>query len=211
LTSTLLEELPHGLFNTKGFSMTDKPLSIRVIIGSARSVRFADVMTAWVNEQLAAMPHIDVEVLDPRELNLPQGHCTDVEPAKKLRESLQSADAFIVVTPEYNRSYTGALKILIDSAYEEWNAKPVGFVCYGGISGGLRAVEQLRPVFSELHAVTTRDVVSFANPWKNVGPDGRLDAGATAITAFETMMAKLQWWAYTLKQGRELTPYRKTA
>lgn len=191
--------------------MTDKRLSLRVIIGSARSVRFADVMTAWVNQQLADMPHIEIEVLDPRELNLPQGHCTDVEPAKRLRESLQSADAFIVITPEYNRSYTGALKILIDSAYEEWNAKPVGFVCYGGISGGLRAVEQLRPVFSELHAVTTRDVVSFANPWKNVGPEGQLNADASAVTAFQTMMAKLQWWAYTLKQGREVTPYRKTA
>lgn len=191
--------------------MTDKRLSIRVIIGSARSVRFADVMTAWVNERLAAMPHIDFEVLDPRELNLPQGHCTDVAPAKKLRESLGSADAFIVITPEYNRSYTGALKILIDSAYEEWNAKPVGFVCYGGISGGLRAVEQLRPVFSELHAVTTRDVVSFANPWKRVGPDGQLDAEPAAFKAFETMMTKLQWWAYTLKQGRVATPYRETA
>jgi len=54
-------------------------------------------------------------------------------------------------------------------------------------------------------------VVSFANPWKSVGPDGRLDAGTSATTAFETMMAKLQWWAYTLKQGREVTPYRKTA
>ncbi len=82
-----------------------------------------------------------------------------------LEEKIAEADAFIIVTPEYNHGYTAALKELIDSCYEPWHAKPVGFISYGGVSGGLRAVEQLRQVFAELHTVTIRDTVSFSNVW----------------------------------------------
>ena len=59
-----------------------------------------------------------------------------------------------------NHGYPGGLKIAIDTLRDEWRTKPVGFVSYGA-AGGLRAVEQLRPVFAELHAVTMRDAVSF--------------------------------------------------
>jgi hypothetical protein len=74
---------------------------------------------------------------------------------------IDAADAFVVVTPEYNHSYPASLKHAIDMAHGEWNTKPVAFVSYGGISGGLRAVEALRLVFAELHATTIRDTVSF--------------------------------------------------
>lgn len=191
--------------------MTKTTLSLRIILGSARTNRFADIVAAWVTERLASMPHIAVEILDPRELKLPLGHDPSADSVKALRESLDSADAFIVVTPEYNRSYTGELKTLIDSAYAEWNAKPVGFVSYGGISGGLRAVEHLRTVFAETHAATMRDVVSFSNPWTLVDADGKLAAEDDSEAAFQTMMGRLEWWANALKHGRQASPYRKSA
>ena len=84
---------------------------------------------------------------------------------------LAAADAFVVVTPEYNHSYPAPVKTLIDWHFTEWQAKPVGFVSYGGMSGGLRAVEHLRGVFAELHAVTVRDTVSFHGAWDRFGPD----------------------------------------
>ena len=90
-----------------------------------------------------------------------------------LNERVASCDAFIVVTPEYNHGYPAPLKALIDSFGPEWHAKPVAFVSYGGISGGLRAVEQLRLVFAELHAVTIRESVSFAGAWEQFDPEGR--------------------------------------
>lgn len=191
--------------------MTDEMLSLRIILGSARANRFADIIAAWVAKRLAFMPHVAVEVLDPRELKLPLGHDPDAASVTALRDSLDRADAFIVVTPEYNRSYTGELKTLIDSAYAEWNAKPVGFVSYGGVSGGLRAVEHLRTVFAETHAATMRDVVSFSNPWNLVDEAGNLVAGPEADAAFQTMMGRLEWWANTLKHGREASPYRMSA
>lgn len=188
--------------------MSNDTLSIRIIFGSARNPRFCDLVGNWLQEGLGALPDINFSVLDPRELDLPQGHTPDRASVRQLRDSLDTADAFIVVTPEYNRSYPGALKILIDSAYDQWNAKPVAFVSYGGVSGGLRAVEQLRPVFAELHAVTIRDVVSFANPWDNVDEAGQFAPGAPAAGALRTMMGKLAWWAQALKQARSATPYK---
>ncbi|CUX38357.1 conserved hypothetical protein [Agrobacterium deltaense Zutra 3/1] len=188
--------------------MSDNTLSIRIIFGSARNPRFCDVIGKWLLERLEALPGLELAVIDPRELDLPQDHAPERAAVRELRQSLDGADAFIVVTPEYNRSYPGALKVLIDSAYDEWGAKPVAFVSYGGISGGLRAAEQLRPVFAELHAVTIRDVVSFANPWDRVDAAGQFDAGAPAAGALETMMNKLGWWARALKQARSATPYK---
>ncbi len=71
------------------------------------------------------------------------------------------ADAFVVVTPEYNHSFPASLKQAIDYAYDEWQAKPVGFVSYGCGSEGRHAVDQLRTVFTALHAVTMRDGVGL--------------------------------------------------
>ncbi|TRB06358.1 NADPH-dependent oxidoreductase [Agrobacterium tumefaciens] len=189
--------------------MSDNTLSIRIIFGSARNPRFCDVIGKWLLARLEPMPGVELAVLDPRELDLPQGHTPGGASVRQLRESLAGADAFIIVTPEYNRSYPGALKILIDSAYDEWGAKPVAFVSYGGISGGLRAAEQLRSVFAELHAVTVRDVVSFANPWDSVDAAGQFEPGPPAVNALETMMNKLGWWAHALKRARFATPYRE--
>ena len=112
----------------------------------------------------------------------------EVDPAKAeayevVSRRLDAADAFLVVTPEYNHSFPAPLKELVDGYGTEWHAKPVAFVSYGGISGGLRAVEHLRGVFAELHTVGVRDTVSFAGAWKRFGPDGMLRDPAEAELA----------------------------
>ncbi len=97
---------------------------------------------------------------------------------------MAEADAFLVVTPEYNHGYPAALKELIDSVYEPWHAKPVAFVSYGGASGGIRAVEQLRQVFAELHAVTLRDGVQLCQGLVEVRCGRQpLQAGGAACAA----------------------------
>ena len=80
----------------------------------------------------------------------------------------------MIVTPEYNHSFPASLKNTIDWFDSEWHAKPVGFVSYGGMAGGQRAVEHLRQVFAELHAVTVRDTLSFHMAWERF-------FGATAV------------------------------
>jgi NAD(P)H-dependent FMN reductase len=89
--------------------------------------------------------------------------------------------------------------------YRAWNAKPVAFVSYGGTSGGIRAVEQLRQVFAELHAVTVRDGVAFAG--SRVDVDGTAEDAAAAATAAKIMLDELLWWALALREARILRPY----
>lgn len=82
---------------------------------------------------------------------------------------------------------------------------------YGGISGSLRAVEQLRLVFAELHAVTIRDCVSFANPWNRFDALGRLSDPENAERAMALMLARLRWWAAVLRDARAAASYSEVA
>jgi NAD(P)H-dependent FMN reductase len=122
-----------------------------------------------------------------------------------LHRRLEQADAFVVVTPEYNHGYPASLKQAIDLAKRPWQAKPVGFVSYGGLSGGLRAVEQLRLVFAELHATTVRDTVSLHSPWSAFEAGGAGPAGADA--AAQILLDRLAWWGSALRRARTALPY----
>ncbi|MGA2539656.1 MAG: NAD(P)H-dependent oxidoreductase, partial [Terracidiphilus sp.] len=120
---------------------------------------------------------------------------------------IERAEAFIVVTPEYNHGYPAPLKSVIDSVGAEWQAKPVAFVSYGGISGGLRAVEQLRLVFAELHTVTIRDTVSFAGAWEQFDAAGQLLEPTRAEKSMTVMLQRLHWWAMALRLARQSNSY----
>ena len=122
--------------------------------------------------------------------------------AREFMAAHGAAEAFVVVTPEYNHGYPAALKSLIDSVGAEWQAKPVAFVSYGGASGGLRAVEQLRLVFAELHAVTIRDSVSFASAWEQFDETGKLRHPERADRSMATLLNRLHWWAVALRNAR---------
>lgn len=182
-------------------------LNLAVVYGSAREKRFGQTVGQWVLDQLQTQPAIDVAIVDPRDVNLSLGHAAATPCVVELQSKLTAADAFIVITPEYNHGYPAALKLLIDSTGAEWQAKPVAFVSYGGVSGGLRAVEQLRLVFAELHAVTVRNAVSFANAWQEFDDHGSLRNPARSVASFATMMAQLAWWAQALKAAKSVNPY----
>lgn len=165
------------------------------------------MVSEWVIGQLRSQLGIATDRIDPLELDLSHVHGANLPGIDALKGKLAVADGFVVVTPEYNRGYTAALKAVIDSAGQEWHARPVAFVSYGGISGGLRAVEQLRQVFAELHTVTIRDTVSFANVWSQFDSQGELIDPEPASAAFRTMLSRLEWWARALKTARSRLPY----
>ena len=93
----------------------------------------------------------------------------------------------------------------------EWRGKPVAFVSYGGVSAGLRAVEQLRLVLAEQHAATIRDGVCFANAWNQFDEAGRLADAERAERAMATMLGQLHWWASALRSARNSVPYGQFA
>jgi len=187
-------------------------IKVALIYGSTREGRFCDTIANWTAEEIWSRNDFTLDLIDPAELGLPpRNGGADEAALTDLRRRLEAAEAFVVVTPEYNRGYPAALKFLIDSAYEPWQAKPVAFVSYGGISGGLRAVEQLRLVFAELHAVTIRDSVSFANAWNRFDDKGRLIDPEDARKAMATMLSRLHWWARVLRDARNAAPYGEVA
>ena len=172
-------------------------IEIGVIYGSTRPGRFCDRVAGWAARQIAANTGLEAVVIDPLEI---------IE-TDELTRLIGDCDGFVVVTPEYNHGYPAPLKSLIDSVGAEWQAKPVAFVSYGGVSGGLRAVEQLRQVFAELHAVTVRDSVSFAGAWEQFDSTGVLFNPERAERSMATMLARLRWWAAALRTARAAEPF----
>jgi NAD(P)H-dependent FMN reductase len=138
---------------------TSAPLSIKVILGSTREGRFGDKPAHWILGEAARRPDVDAELLDLRDFPLPffdrpqsparEGGVYANPAVARWAEKIAPADAYIVVSPEYNRGYPAVLKNALDHLYPEWVRKPIGFVSYGN-AGGARAVEQLRLVAIEL-------------------------------------------------------------
>ncbi len=183
--------------------MSDTPLNIAVIVGSTREGRFGDTIARWFTTQARERVDMRVDVVDLAAVDLPSVLSHHSSPAlQAYAERIDRADAFVVVTPEYNHAYPASLKQAIDLLNAPWKRKPVGFVSYGGLSGGLRAVEQLRLVFAELHATTVRDTVSFHNAWSLFDPAGELLDPTGATVATKTMLDELAWWATALRTAR---------
>ncbi|GAA2119607.1 NADPH-dependent FMN reductase [Actinomadura alba] len=178
--------------------MPGEPLQLAVLIGSTREGRFGPTVADWFIGQVEQRGDLKVDRIDLLGTEIPGMDFT-------TRVGL--ADAFVVVTPEYNRGYPGELKCAVDSVKEQWRAKPVGFVSYGGRSGGLRAVEQLRAVFAELHTVTVRETVSFHGARGNFHDGGEPRDTEAANAAAAGLIAQLAWWADALREARTSRPY----
>ena len=136
-------------------------LKVAIILGSVRPGRRGEPVAKWVYEAAKKRRDAEFELVDLIDFNLP--HLDEPMPPSlgqytrphtvAWAAKIDSFDAFVFVTPEYNHSTSGALKNAIDFLYREWNDKVAGFVSYGG-AGGTRAVEHLRLVMAELSIAT---------------------------------------------------------
>ncbi|MDF5757472.1 NAD(P)H-dependent oxidoreductase [Spongiactinospora sp. TRM90649] len=187
-------------------------LRLAIIIGSTRKGRFGPTVARWFATRARRTPGLEVDLIDLAEARLPDALCDvddDVPPAvRRLAPRLDAADAFVIVTPEYNLSFPAPLKTAIDWYLGEWRAKPVAFVSYGRESGGLHAVAQLRQVFTELHAVPLRDGVSLPCYWERFAADGSWPRpGAVCEDTVRTVLERLCWWARALREARRRQPF----
>ncbi|WP_328871199.1 NAD(P)H-dependent oxidoreductase [Streptomyces sp. NBC_00287] len=189
---------------------TTEPLNVTVVVGSNRHGRFGPVVAEWLLDHVQRREDLTPQVVDVAEVALPTSFARTEEATAALTDvspKLATADAFVVLTPEYNHSYPAGLKNLIDWHYAEWRAKPVALVSYGGLAGGLRATEHLRQVFAELHAVTVRDTVSFHNAGASFDDSGRLKDPTGPDAAAKAMLDQLVWWGTALREAKERRPY----
>ena len=144
---------------------------IAIIIGSTRPGRKAHAVAQWVYKIASKRSSGDAEfeVVDIADFHLPlldepvppsMGQYAN-EHTRTWAAKIDSFDAFIFVTPEYNHATSGALKNAIDYLYREWNNKAAGFVGYGS-AGGVRAVENLRLIMGELQIADVRAQVALS-------------------------------------------------
>lgn len=184
-------------------------IRLAIIIGSTRPGRKAADVAQWVYDIARQRNDAEVELVDIADYNLPlldepvppsMGQYSK-EHTKKWAAKIDTFDAYVFVTPEYNHGTSGALKNAIDFLYKEWNNKAAGFVGYGS-AGGTRAVESLRLVMGELQIADVRAQVmlslftDFEN-FKAFKPDARHEASVT------TMLDQVISWGNALKNVRK--------
>lgn len=182
------------------------PLRLEIILGTVRPNRFGPVVAEWFLRQAKDDARFETALLDLVDFPLPSDLTMDSESAKAFQQRIKSADVIVAVTPEYNHSTSGALKNAFDLLKREWRAKPIGFVAYGEMSGGLRAVEHLRQVVAELHMVSVRQTVSFHQAKRKFDADGNTSEGA-AIDHATKLLNQLDWWGRHLREARSAEEY----
>ncbi|MBN9363704.1 MULTISPECIES: NAD(P)H-dependent oxidoreductase [unclassified Devosia] len=186
---------------------------IAVIISSIRPTRFGDKPAKWIADHVAARGDADVEIVDLKDYPLPLFDAaasdfwmpTPNETAAKWQAKLNEFDGYIVVTAEYNRSITGALKNAIDWAYKPFMKKAVAFVGYGSV-GGARAIEHLRNIMVELQAVPVRHAVHIGGsdfiPIM-MGQKSWDDSKGNFDPFVPEMLDNLLWWTNATRTARQ--------
>lgn len=162
---------------------------LMIVIGSTRPGRAGRPIADWFAERARAHGGFEIDVVDLAELDLPlfdEPHHPRLrqyvhDHTKAWSARVDAADAVVLVTPEYNHSFPAALKNALDFLHQEWQHKPVGFVSYGGVAAGLRAVQQLKEVVTTLRMVPLVEAVSVPFHTRF------LDAGGTRVVANDVM------------------------
>jgi NAD(P)H-dependent FMN reductase len=127
---------------------------LMIIVGSVRPGRIGLPIAEWVRDAALARGDFEVDFVDLVELGLPfmdepnhpRLRAYTKQHTRKWSARVDAAEAILLVTPEYNHSFSPALKNALDYLSAEWWRKPVAFVSYGGVSGGTRGVVAIEPV-----------------------------------------------------------------
>lgn len=184
-------------------------LKLNVIIGSTRPGRIGPTVGAWFDGFAREHGKFDVDLVDLADFNLPlldeAAHPRlqkyEHEATKRWAASVDGADAYVFVTPEYDFFPPASLVNAIQCVLREWHYKPAGIVSYGGISGGLRASQALRQLLGNVnvHALPLSVPIPFSS---NFIDDGALVPNEPMAEGARLMLSELHKWAVALKTMR---------
>lgn len=172
---------------------------LHVILASTRPGRAGEPIADWFAGRAKAHGAFDVGLVGLAEVALPffdePAHPRlrryEHDHTKAWSETIDAADAFVIVTPEYNFGYPATLKNAIDYLHFEWQHKPVGFVSYGGVAAGTRAVQQLKQVVTTLKMLPLFESVSIPFHTQFIDEEGRVQANETMEKAADAMLDEL--------------------
>jgi NAD(P)H-dependent FMN reductase len=184
---------------------------LHVILASTRPGRAGEPIADWFTGRASAHGAFDVELVDLADValplldepNHPRLRRYEHQHTKDWSERINAADAFVFVTPEYNYGYPAALKNAIDYLHFEWQHKPVGFVSYGGVAAGTRAVQQLKQVVTTLKMFPLFEAVSIPFHTQFIDEEGVLQANDVMEGAATAMLDELVLVEESLRSRRE--------
>ncbi|WP_326525553.1 NADPH-dependent FMN reductase [Sphingomonas sp.] len=183
------------------------PIRLHVIVGSIREGRLSGPIADWVIGVLGGRDDFAAELVDLKDVALPMlsvskppaaGYVADYQ--RDWAARVGQADAYLIVTPEYNHGVSPVLKNALDHVYGEWARKPVAFVAHGGM-GGARAVEQLQQVAVALAMAPMPNALHLQGAGKKREGDRFLGDEADA-RRLNGVLDDLAWWATALRAAR---------
>ena len=188
----------------------DKP-RLQILTVSTRDGRKGPAVAAWFERVAQEHGQFEIQPIDLKAVNLPMMDEPQhprlrhyhYEHTKAWSATIDAADAFVFVTPEYNYSTPPSLSNALDYLVHEWEYKPLGFVSYGGISGGVRSVQMTKLLVSALKMVAIPEAVAlpFFAHYINA-ESGLFDPPEVQTKAGVAMLDELLKWTTALRTLR---------
>jgi NAD(P)H-dependent FMN reductase len=177
-----------------------------IVVASVRPGRIGLPIARWVESVARQRPDTKIDFADLAEINLPfmdePNHPAmrtyTKQHTKDWSARVDAADAILFVTPEYNHSFAPSLKNAIDYLSKEWWRKPVGFVSYGGVSGGSRGVMAMAEITSMLGMVRTGATVEMPFAGRQI-VDGVFQPSEKESSVLENLLTELDSLATALR------------
>ena len=179
-----------------------RPLSIPVILGTTRKGRMSEYAARFMGGQIEKRSGVRTELIDIAKLPMPIDDAGDGIKDTAFSEKMAMADALVIVTPEYNHSFPGLLKHILDSCLKEYIHKASGIVgVSAGPFGGVRAIQDFLPVMRELGLVNIFWDMNVGNVSSVFDGSGNL-ADQAFVARAGKFLDELIWMAKTLRYGR---------
>ncbi len=185
-------------------------LQLQIVICSTRPGRVGPAVAQWFDAFARQHGKFDARLIDLADFDLPlydePFHPTlqkyEKEHTKRWSASVAAADAYAFVTPEYNYGPPPSFVNALNYVYKEWNYKPCGFVSYGGVSGGLRAVQLEKQLVTTLKMMPMMEGVAIPMVAKLLDEHRRLVTNELIDASAKTMLDELFRWAEALRPMR---------
>ena len=184
---------------------------LKIITSTTRPGRKGIAIANWITSVAQQSGRFNTELLDLAVINLPlmdepfhpRQRNYQHEHTRKWSASIDSADAFIIVLSEYNFGFPAPIKNALDFLFHEWKYKPVAFVSYGGVSGGLRSTQMLKQVVTALSMMPLVESVSISFFSRFINDEEEFVPDDVVIKSAQLMLSELDRWTEALNKMRK--------
>jgi NAD(P)H-dependent FMN reductase len=181
--------------------------NLKIITSTTRPSRKGILVANWFTNLAQEAGKFSVELIDLAEVNLPlldepnypNQQQYQHEHTKRWSAKIDAADAFIIVLAEYNNGFPAPIKNAMDFLFKEWMYKPISFVSYGGISGGIRSMQMLKQVVAAMHMLILTESVNIPFFNKFFNNQGEFVPDEHIIKSAQVMLVELERYCQASK------------